>query len=86
MARNACSRPPITLRSHYLHVGDIKGVVGKIASYHEKSSSLLSLVPVGYASVGLSLGFHFVFCVMVLAINFYLIFGPLCFANKLRNN
>ncbi len=36
MANDACSRPPITIKSHDLHEGDIKGVVVKIASYHEK--------------------------------------------------
>jgi hypothetical protein len=33
---DACSRPPITIRSHDLHASDIKKAVGKIASYHEK--------------------------------------------------
>ncbi len=33
---NVCSRPPITIRFHDLHVSDIKGVVGEITSYHEK--------------------------------------------------
>jgi hypothetical protein len=32
---DACSRLPITIRSHDLHVGGIKRVVGEIASYHE---------------------------------------------------
>jgi hypothetical protein len=36
VANDACSRPPITIRSHDLHEGDIRGVVAKIASYHEK--------------------------------------------------
>jgi hypothetical protein len=31
-----CSRPPITNRSHHLHVGDIKRAMGEIASYHER--------------------------------------------------
>ncbi len=30
---DACSRPPITIRSHDLHVGNIKGVVGEITSW-----------------------------------------------------
>ncbi len=30
------SKPPITIKFHELHVGDIKGVVGEIASYLEK--------------------------------------------------
>ncbi len=29
-------RPPITIRSHDLHVGNMKRVVGEINSYHEK--------------------------------------------------
>jgi len=33
---DVCSRPPITIRSHDLHAYDIRRVVGKIASYHEK--------------------------------------------------
>jgi hypothetical protein len=30
------SKPPITIKSHDLFVGDIKGVVGEIVSYHKK--------------------------------------------------
>jgi hypothetical protein len=37
LASDVCSRPPITIRSHHLHVGDIKGVVGEIASYHKRN-------------------------------------------------
>ncbi len=33
---DVCSRPPITIKSHDLHVDDIIGAVGEIASYHEK--------------------------------------------------
>jgi hypothetical protein len=36
LASNVCSRPPITIRSHDLHVGDIKEAMGEITSYHEK--------------------------------------------------
>ncbi len=36
LTSDAYSRPPITIRSHDLHVGDIKGAVGEIASYHKK--------------------------------------------------
>ncbi len=32
----AYSRPPIIIKSHHLHVGDIKGAMGEIASYHER--------------------------------------------------
>jgi hypothetical protein len=45
-------------RSHDLHVGNIKRVVGVIASY-QKRVALASC-----ASFGLSLAFPFVFCVM----------------------
>jgi hypothetical protein len=37
LASDACSRPPITIRSHHLHASDIKGVVGEIASYHKRN-------------------------------------------------
>ncbi len=40
LAGDAYSRPPITIRSHDLHVGDIRRVVGEITSYHEVTSSL----------------------------------------------
>ncbi len=33
---NVCSKPPITIRSHDLHVGNIRGAMGEIASYHKK--------------------------------------------------
>jgi hypothetical protein len=33
---DVCSRPPVTIRSHDLHVGDIKEVMGEITSYHER--------------------------------------------------
>jgi hypothetical protein len=36
LADHACSRPPITIRSHDLHADDIRGVVGEITSYHER--------------------------------------------------
>jgi hypothetical protein len=36
LASDVCFKPPITIRSHYLHVGDIKGAMGEIASYHER--------------------------------------------------
>ncbi len=34
---NACYRPPITIRSHDLHEGDIKRAMNDIASYHERN-------------------------------------------------
>jgi hypothetical protein len=36
-ASDACSRPPTTIKSHDLHVGDIRGNVGEIASYDERN-------------------------------------------------
>jgi hypothetical protein len=36
LANDAYFRPPTTIRSHDLHVGDIRGVVGEITSYHER--------------------------------------------------
>jgi hypothetical protein len=33
---NVCFRPPNTIRSHDLHVGDIRRAVGEITSYHKK--------------------------------------------------
>ncbi len=36
LASDACSKPPITIGYHDLHVGDIRRVVGEIVSYHEK--------------------------------------------------
>jgi hypothetical protein len=33
---DTCSRPSITIKSHDLHVGDIRRIMGEIASYHEK--------------------------------------------------
>ncbi len=33
---DACSKPPTTIRSHDLHVGDVRGAVGEIASYHKR--------------------------------------------------
>jgi hypothetical protein len=36
LAGDVCSRPPITVKSHDLHAGDIKGAMGEIASYHDR--------------------------------------------------
>jgi hypothetical protein len=36
LSRDVCSRPPIFIRSWNLHVGDIRGVMNEIASYHKK--------------------------------------------------
>ncbi len=36
LARDACSIPPIIIKSHDLHVNDIRGVVHEISSYHMK--------------------------------------------------
>jgi hypothetical protein len=37
---DACSRPPITFKFHDLHASNIKGIIGEIASYHERISFL----------------------------------------------
>ncbi len=34
LAGDACSRPPISIRSHDVHVG---GAMGEITSYHERN-------------------------------------------------
>jgi hypothetical protein len=36
LAGDACSKPLNTIRSHNLHVDDIRGAVGEITSYHER--------------------------------------------------
>jgi hypothetical protein len=33
---NVCFKSPITIRPHNLHVGDLRGAVGEIASYHKR--------------------------------------------------
>ncbi len=44
---DVCSRPPIIIKSHNLHVDNIKRAMGEITSYHERTSFLHSLVPMG---------------------------------------
>jgi len=34
---DACSKPPISIKFHDLHAGDIRKAVGEIASYSEKN-------------------------------------------------
>ncbi len=36
LACDACFRPPIIIKSHDVHAGDIRGAVGEIISYHER--------------------------------------------------
>jgi len=36
LVSDACSRPPITIRYHYLHASDIRATLGEIASYHKR--------------------------------------------------
>ncbi len=76
MAKNTCSRPFIIVRFHDLHASDIRGVVGEITSYHKRGLTLSFLVHVGYPSFGLSLAFHFVFCLMVPTIDYFIGFLP----------
>jgi hypothetical protein len=33
---DVCYKPPIIIRPHDLHVGNSRGVVGEIVSYHER--------------------------------------------------
>ncbi len=33
---DACSKPPITIRFHDLHVSDIKRAMGEITFYHKR--------------------------------------------------
>jgi hypothetical protein len=33
---DVCSKPPITIRFHNLHVGNIRGAMGKITSCHKR--------------------------------------------------
>jgi hypothetical protein len=60
LAGDVCFRPPITIKSHDLHVGDIRRDVGEITSYHEKDYLFsFFFVHGGCASFGLSLAFPF---------------------------
>jgi hypothetical protein len=73
LVRNFYSKPLITFKSHDLHAGDIRGVAGlrvRQLPTMRGTSSLPSLVPMGYAFDGPSLTFLFVFHVTVLTINF----------------
>ncbi len=36
LARDACSKPPISIKSHNLHASNIREAVGQIASYHKR--------------------------------------------------
>jgi hypothetical protein len=36
LVSDACYRPPIIIRSHNLHAGNIRRVVGEITSYHNR--------------------------------------------------
>jgi hypothetical protein len=66
---DACFRPLIIIRSHDLHVDNIRKVMGEITSNTTKGINFLfSLVIVGCIFFGLSLAFHYIFCVMVSAI------------------
>jgi len=37
LASDVCFRPPTIIRSHNLHVGDIRGAMGEIVSYHKRN-------------------------------------------------
>ncbi len=70
---DACSRPPITIRSHNLHAGDIRGAMGEITFYQGLAFSFF-LVLAGCTSFGLSLAFPFCLPMMVPTINLLLDF------------
>ncbi len=36
LARDVCSKPPITIKSHNLHACDIREAMGEIISYHKR--------------------------------------------------
>jgi hypothetical protein len=36
LASVACSKPPITIKSHDLHVGNIRRAIGETTSYHKR--------------------------------------------------
>ncbi len=37
LASDDYSKPPIIIRSHDLHVDDIRGAVGEVTFYHERN-------------------------------------------------
>jgi hypothetical protein len=77
LAGDAYSRPPIIIRSHDLHVSNIRKVVGEIAFTMKGTSSFPFLILANNVFFGLSLAFIFVFHVMVPAIGFY--YDPSCY-------
>jgi hypothetical protein len=80
LARDACFRPSITIKSHNSHACDIKRDVGEIVPTTGGTSSLLSLVLVGWSL----LAFPCVFQVMVPAIRCLLDLLPaFCFPSRL---
>jgi hypothetical protein len=36
LAKDVCSTPPITIRSHNLNGSNIRGAMGEIATYHKR--------------------------------------------------
>ncbi len=61
MAGDVCSRPPININSHDLHLSNVKGAMGEITSYHNNLTLSLFYYHVGCASLGLYLAFLFCF-------------------------
>ncbi len=54
LAGDVCSRPPIIIKFHNLHAGDIRKVMAEITSYHEKDLFFpFFLVLMGCMSFGL---------------------------------
>jgi hypothetical protein len=50
LPKYTCSRPPVTIRSHDLYIGNIRGAMDEIAPYHHtrEINSLPSVVPASW--------------------------------------
>jgi hypothetical protein len=68
---DVCSKPPIIIRSHNLHVGDITKALDEITSYRKRISFLPFLVPTCIYLVAFLWLSLFVSPVMVLAIDHF---------------
>jgi len=84
---DACSRPPICIRSHNLHGGNIKGAVGEITSYHMRG---ITSLPFSFLFLRVVRLLTFLWPsivvspVMVLAINILFIFFLVFLKRKFR--
>jgi len=61
LAGDACSRPPIIIKSHDLHAGHIRRAMGEIASTTKWINSFPFLLVLAGYTFGLSLAFLFCF-------------------------